>query len=432
MFLFYRQKKKISPSIDISSGDGKAYATFFVTVANLVARGGHLILFVSIGNRYGIDVTTDTVFYLYAPLIVIISVGAGVADTIVMPVMHRAFMLESAYKVHRALQRRLVRLVVPVSIVSLFLVWMTDPNASISLIILLLPVPICGSLAAYYSGILNAHGRHVAATLGPLYGCVASIPFVFILPKTAHSLAGLLLMFELAKVVGLAINAHKTGLHVHDHRGPELSDETRKLITWATNNGTWQILGSLLVAMNPLIDILFANSLGPGSVTSVEYAGRLWNLVYVFFTGHLTLLYAAMSKQISRGRIDYRYLHRAAFRVGVTAFVAAFGLILFTEPLIRSMYGMGVMSSANTKNLADLLRYYLLGVAPFIGGLVYVRALSAEGKTKILAKIALISVASNILFNGLLIPLLGLNGIGMATSVVNMLVAAKLFYQYKQ
>ncbi len=400
--------------------------TLLVTVANLIARGGHLLLFVSIGNRYGIDLATDSVFFLYAPLVVIISVSTGVADTIVMPAMHRAILLDNSIGVRRALQRHLVRLVVPVSVVSLLLAWTAHRDTPIHMLMLLVPIPICGSLAAFYVGLLNAESRHVEAALGPLYGCVVSLPFVFFLPKSAYSLEVVLLLFEIAKVGGLAIK-----VRVRDRVQKEMCGDTLELISWAIRNGKWQIIGSLLVALNPLIDILFANLLGPGSITSVEYAGRLWNLVYVFFTGHLTLLYATLSRQISKGRIDYNQLHKSAFRVGLSALAVTFVLIIFAEPLIKVLYGFGTMSSENANHLAILLKYYFLGTAPFIGGLVYVRALGAEGKTKILTKIAVFSLFTNIVLNSIFVPFLGLFGIGLATSLTYTLVAVNLFRQYK-
>lgn len=413
------------PQIVNSKGTG--LTTLYVTVTNLLARGGHLILFVSIGNRYGIDQTTDTVFFLYAPLVVIISVSTGVADTVVMPAIHRAILFDNSIGVRRALQRRLVKLVFPVSIVSLLLVWVVHRDTPIVMVMLLLPIPICGSFAAFYAGLLNADSRHVEATLGPLYGCVVSLPFVFILPKTADSLVAVLILFEAAKAGGLAINAH-----IRHRVQKDFCADTRKLISWAIKNGQWQIIGSFLVALNPLVDILFANLLGPGSITSVEYAGRLWNLVYVFFTGHLTLLYAAFSKEISKGNLDRGQLHKAAFKIGATALAATFILILFAEPLIKILYGFGAMDSERVVDLSGLLKYYFLGTAPFIGGLVYVRALGAEGKTKILAKIAFFSVSSNIVLNMIFLPLLGIYGIGLATSLTYALVTMLLFFQYKK
>lgn len=399
--------------------------TLFVTFANVIARGGHLLLFISIGNQYGIDLTTDSVFFLYAPLVVIISVSTGVADIIVMPTMHRAILLDNSIGVRRALQGLLIKLVVPVSVVSLLLAWMAHRDTPIHMLMLLVPIPICGSLAAFYVGLLNAESKHVEATLGPLYGCVISLPFVFILPKSAYSLETVLLLFEIAKAGGLAIN-----VGIRGRVQKELCDDAFDLISWAIKNGKWQIIGSLLVGLNPLIDVLFANLLGPGSITSVDYAGRLWNLVYVFFTGHLTLLYARLSRQISKGKIDYNQLHKSAFRVGLGALAITFVLILFADPLIKVLYGFGAMSSENADHLANLLKCYFMGTAPFIGGLVYVRALGAEGKTKILTKIAVFSVSANIVFNSIFVPLLGLYGIGLATSLTYTLVTVNLFRQY--
>ena len=150
-----------------------------------------------------------------------------------------------------------------------------------------------------------------------------------------------------------------------------------------------------------------------------------------FFTGHLTLLYATLSRKISKGILDYDQLHISAFKVGMTALAVTFVLIIFAEPLLSVLYGFGAMGSENVNHLATLLKCYFLGTAPFIGGLVYVRALGAQGKTKILAKIAVFSVSSNIVLNTIFLPFLGLYGIGLATSLTYTLVTVFLFRQYK-
>ena len=46
---------------------------------NILARGGQLLFFLTIGNYFGITDVTDKVFFFYAPLLVIMSVAAGVA-----------------------------------------------------------------------------------------------------------------------------------------------------------------------------------------------------------------------------------------------------------------------------------------------------------------------------------------------------------------
>ena len=56
-----------------------------ITGVNIFARLFHLLVFLLIGNLYGMGHTTDLVFLVYAPFAVIMSVTAGAAEVIIMP-----------------------------------------------------------------------------------------------------------------------------------------------------------------------------------------------------------------------------------------------------------------------------------------------------------------------------------------------------------
>jgi peptidoglycan biosynthesis protein MviN/MurJ (putative lipid II flippase) len=103
--------------------------------------------------------------------------------------------------------------------------------------------------------------------------------------------------------------------------------------------------------------------------------------------------------------------------LGLAAVGVSLVVIASSDFIIDLLYGFGKMNESARMKLADLLVCYLVGTGPFLGGLVYVRALSSEGRIAVITGIAAIGVMVNIGSNAVLIKFFGLNGIGLATSL---------------
>jgi O-antigen/teichoic acid export membrane protein len=83
-------------------------------------------------------------------------------------------------------------------------------------------------------------------------------------------------------------------------------------------------------------------------------------------------------------------------------------------------------------SLAGLLGWYLAGTAPYIAGMVYVRALSAEGRSGVLTSVAAFGVMFFGLMTAPLVAWIGLDGVGLATSTVsfaNAMLLAGLYHR---
>src|SRR5713226_9281619 len=92
---------------------------FSTTAVEIVARGMNLLVFLIIGNQFGASTTTDTVFFLYAPLTVIMSVAAGTAQAVIMPGIHRAQVDNCAIAFHRIIMQYAISVILPVSLIAM-------------------------------------------------------------------------------------------------------------------------------------------------------------------------------------------------------------------------------------------------------------------------------------------------------------------------
>lgn len=401
----------------------KAAAITFISIA---ARGAHLLLYLVIGNLYGANQLTDSILLLQAPLVIIMTVANGVTDIIVMPAMHRALSSQSAGYIYSRLTRyALVSSFILACIGILIGKWLS-PGSSLTVMLLLLPLPVMASLAGIQSGVLHADGRHGRAVLGPLYGGIAAVIFLVTTPVTALSLAASLLVFEVARYTGLRFHANTI---LNRYRA--LKNSMSELMAWARRGAIIQALGSFIISMNLFIDYLFARQIEPGAVTLIEYSSRLWNVVPLLLIGQLTIIYSRMSKHAVHNSLEARLVHRSAMRMGAYGVLVSIIAAILAHPAIDLVYGFGTMPASSRSALAMLLCWYLVGAGPFLAGQVYVRAHSAEGNTTIITLTASVSIIINILGNMLLTPSMGINGIGLATAItytINTLILAYPFY----
>lgn len=400
-----------------------------LTLTNIIARSVHFVFFIVLGNIYGISAVTEDVFFLYAPIVVMMAVATGVADVIVMPAMHRAENFRCTKEVCTSFKLIIYKTVPVVSIIIIFAMWIIRPSANVLTLIILAPIPILSSVSSLYSGVLNSHDKHKLAVLGPVYGSILSLPTLFILPISAISLASVLLIFEVGRYLGMYW--HSRIIDISDSILSK-SKDAKKIVEKSIQNGKWQILGSLFMASSVFIDILFASTLGNGSITSVEYVGRLWNLVPLLFFGYLIYAYARMSKIASSGKLFKKQINKSAIMLGITAIVISGIIIFLRQNIIDLVYGLGSIGREERVVLANLLGSYVIGAAPFLMGLLYVRALSAIGQIKTITKVSFINLLSNIILNFIFIKYWGLIGIGLATSMTYLLASVLLFIWYKK
>lgn len=398
-----------------------------IAAGNLLARAAHLGFFLVVGNRLGANAGTDAVFLLYAPLAVISSVAAGVAETVVMPVMHRALERGCAAGLPWRLSARLLLLVAPAGVVAVLIGWVLAGSAPAGAALLLAPVPVLAALSAILTGVLNAADRHLAAVLGPFWGGLAASLVTWLAPPDPLTLALALFTFEAGRFAGLLVRLPRLAGATTDSAAA-----ARELLAWATRRGLMQALGNLLAALTPFIAVLYARGLGPSAVTCVEYSGRLWNLVYVLFFGHLLMAYAAMSRQAAAGRLEPGAVQRRAFRFGAVALPLSIAGVFGSPTIVTWLYGGGAMEPDVQASLASLLGWYLASTAPYIAGMVYVRALSAEGRTGAITSVAALGVAFFALAAMPLVTWLGLNGIGAAIiglHLINLGLLVALFHR---
>lgn len=386
-----------------------------ITAVNIAARAAHLLFFIVIGNKYGSSTITDSVITLLAPLVVLTGIVSGAADVVAMPVFHKARNKNDAKYIYRFFLRRIICYLIPSSVLITIITSLFCNYSDFFLILILSPIPLLASLSALKAGILNASNRFRASVSGPFFGAITAVFFLLIAPVNIYCFALSFLLFEAGKISGLYLFRDITS------GGNSLkTDFSSQIITWGYRNVKLQLIASLILSLIYPIDIWFAGTLGEGSVTFVEYANKLWNVIPLFFAGHIALTYYSLSKAVNKSSESFETIniHNVALRYLLLGTIASCIVIFTSDSLIRMSFGIGKISIQQQASLSGLLDSYLAGAGFYVGGLVYVRMMSATGRTDILLIIACLSLLCNIICDVLFIKIAGLNGIGFATSTV--------------
>jgi putative peptidoglycan lipid II flippase len=107
-------------------------------------------------------------------------------------------------------------------------------------------------------------------------------------------------------------------------------------------------------------------------------------------------------------------------------------LILLRDPITRLVYGHGPVTPAQLKAIASLFGWFMVGFAPTVLNLLYVRVLFVLKKSRVFCVQSWIRWILNIVFNFLFMKWWGLQGIVISTSCVFIVTTVWLHFYLKR
>lgn len=272
------------------------------------------------------------------------------------------------------------------------------------------------SLAALLSGVLNSLDRFAAAAAAPIIlniVMIAAMGLCFyrdVAPGNALSWAVFLSgVFQLG---WLYWACWKAGFRLKI-RMPRLTPEVRKVMRLMLPGA----IGAGVMNINLLLDMMFASLLPSGSISFLHYADRLNQLpLSLFGIAMGTALLPSLSRQIRLGEEDKaRSTQGLAVELSLQLTIpAALGLVLLSYPIINLLYGL---KGDQVTATAVALSAFATGIPAYVLGKVFVTGFFAREDTKTPVKIALVSIACNLILNVVLIGPFAHVGLAMATSI---------------
>lgn len=294
---------------------------------------------------------------------------------------------------------------------------------------MLFPFIALVGIASVFSALLHAHQRFAVAALAPVMFNVGMIIGAVYLwrwfpsqPVYGLALGGLLgaagqLLAELpaARRIGFRLRLSLWPLH------PLIRRLIRLMLPAAA---------ALLVAqLNMLVDNKLASHLTPGSISSLQYAMRLFQLPLGVVAVSVA---SALLPRLSAARTlldDSRF--RALFRNGFSTSLALLlpataGLMLLARPIIALLFEHGAFLPSDTAQTTAVLQLYAVGIVPY--GWVYMltRTCYAKQQSALPLIASTVAVAVNVGLDLALVGSLGVQGLALATALAGWMQAAIL------
>jgi putative peptidoglycan lipid II flippase len=180
------------------------------------------------------------------------------------------------------------------------------------------------------------------------------------------------------------------------------------------------LLGNSTAQIASFIDTSLASFLAAGSVSYLFYANRVFQLPFAIIALAITTaLFPTIAKAIKNENhtLAYQNLHKSFWLLCALLGISVLGGILLAEPIIWLLFERGNFTLQDTRNTANILMMYMVGLIPFGLAKLFSLYLYAMHKHLKAAKIAAASLIINVIFSLLLMHPMGAAGLALAGSI---------------
>ncbi|KFN39409.1 MAG: multidrug transporter MurJ [Sulfuricurvum sp. MLSB] len=180
------------------------------------------------------------------------------------------------------------------------------------------------------------------------------------------------------------------------------------------------VLGNSTAQIASFIDTSLASFLAAGSVSYLFYANRIFQLPFAIIALAITTaLFPTIAKAINNGNDDlaYKNLHKSFWLLSALLGLSVLGGMLLAEPIIWLLFERGAFTVQDTRNTAEVLMMYMVGLIPFGLAKLFSMYLYAMHKHLKAAKIAVVSLVVNVICSVILMQYMGAAGLALAGSI---------------
>jgi putative peptidoglycan lipid II flippase len=275
------------------------------------------------------------------------------------------------------------------------------------------------SLVSLQGGVLNSLDRFAAVAATPvlLNLCLigALIGLNPVSPSAGHALSWGVALAGVAQFLWLAWACNRAGMGLSLPR-PRLSPEVKRLLTLMLPAA----LGSGVVQVNLLIDIVLASLLPTGAVSYLYYADRIYELpLAVIGIAIGTAILPLLARQVRRDEHDAAVAtqNRALEAALLLTLPAAAALIVLDRPIIAVLFERGAFGQTEVVATAAALSAYAIGLPAYVLIKVLAPCFYARQDTRTPVKIAVLCVVVNTVVAFALMQVFAHVGIALATVV---------------
>ncbi|KLO21021.1 membrane protein [Marinitoga sp. 1197] len=192
--------------------------------------------------------------------------------------------------------------------------------------------------------------------------------------------------------------------------------------------------GVAISHINSIVDTNIATWTGKGSVATIQYALRLYQLPLAIFSVSIANVILPRLSKLSHNKQKEKFIFEFKEAILISLFLtipASSGLIFLSNDIIKLIYQRGTFTEKDTIITAFTLITYSIGIIFYSIHGILVRNYYSKLNTKKPTRISFIMVFINIILDIILAKYMGVAGIGLATSIsgfVGMLILGWEFF----
>ncbi len=288
-------------------------------------------------------------------------------------------------------------------------------------------------LTAYATGVLNSMKLFGAASFSqPLWNLVFILAAVFLCPVMKVPVMGLVvgvlaggllqLLVQVPQLMGRGLGLPRFNRFRH----PASAEIGKLLLPRAVASSVYQLNVMFDTAVASLSGIV-----GDGAIMAIYYSNRLWQLPLAIFSTAIsqamlpTLSEHAAQKDTEKFKDTLSFSLRSVFFITIPA---AVGLIVLSEPIVRTLFQRGAFDAYSTKITSSALLYFSIGLCSYAGVKVLTSAFYSLKDTRTPLKNSFMAFLLNAALNLILMFPMKVGGLALATSIASMFNFCSLFY----
>ncbi len=264
------------------------------------------------------------------------------------------------------------------------------------------------SMVSLQSGVLNALGHFAAAAGTPVLLNIVSVAVLVALapytPTPGHAMAWGVFASGIAQFAWLVASVRRAGMPLRP-RLPRLSPEVKQMLKRVVPGA----IGAGVYQINLAVNTMIASTIATGAVSYLNYAERINQLpLGVVGVAAGTALLPMLSRQIRAGEIQAagESQNRAMELVLLLTLPATAALIVIAQPVVRCCSSAAISARDDTQAVAGALAVLVGGLPAYVLVKVLTPAFFARHDTRTPVRIAMSTMAVNIVLNLILVRVL--------------------------
>jgi len=290
------------------------------------------------------------------------------------------------------------------------------------------------SITALQSGVLNARGQFGPGAAAPIMLNIVLIASLY-LTTLFHWSVGTTLAW--ATTLSGVVQAGWLAISCYNARTaiplvwPHFTESCRRLFKQVGPGA----VGAGATQISLLLTTILASLLPTGAVSYLYYADRLNQLpLGIIGIAVATTLLPILSRHEAQG--DHatvrHYVSRAIEFCLILGVPSAIGLGLASGPIIQTLFQHGAFTHDDAHKTAQTLSAYALSIPAFLLAKVFASRFFSRHDTRTPVKIAVTSMACNVVFAVLLLGWFEHVGMAMATSLATWINAGLLYFKLRK